>query len=139
VATDPSEARVPRASPLRRVAALLLVLVVGCQGADAVPDDGDPAAGDAGLVAEGEQLYEMSCAACHGVDLNGTGSGPPFLDPVYAPDHHPDDAFYAAAELGVQQHHWDFGSMPRQHVDDEQMRRIIAYIRSVQREEGIAP
>lgn len=91
------------------------------------------------MVAEGQQLYEATCAACHGADLTGTDAGPPFLDPIYAPDHHSDGAFYAAAELGVQPHHWDFGAMPRQPVDDEQMRRIIAYIRSVQREEGIAP
>ncbi len=116
---------------------LLVVLVVGCQAAQTTADNGDTAGADSELVAEGQQLYEATCAACHGADLTGTDTGPTFLDPIYAPDHHPDGAFYAAAELGAQPHHWDFGPMPRQPVDEEQMRRIIAYIRSVQREQGI--
>ena len=132
-----------REAPMRHavVPLLLVALVVGCQASATTTDDGNAATatGDTALVAEGRQLYEATCAACHGADLTGTDNGPPFLDPIYAPDHHPDGAFYAAAEVGVQPHHWDFGPMPRQPVDDEQMRRIIAYIRSVQRDEGIAP
>ncbi|HEX6255839.1 MAG TPA: cytochrome c [Euzebyales bacterium] len=95
--------------------------------------------GEEQLVAEGEQLYEATCAQCHGADLGGTDNGPPFLDDVYTPDHHPDGAFYAAAQFGVQAHHWAFGAMPPQDVDEEEVAAIVAYVRSVQRAEGIAP
>lgn len=58
---------------------------------------------------------------------------------MYAPDHYPDGAFYAAAQFGVQPHHWNFGAMPPQEVSEEDVAAIVAYVRSVQRAEGIAP
>lgn len=124
---------------------LIAVLSAGCGGVGTTADEataarGVPgAAGDSRLVADGRGLYGATCAACQGADLEGTDGGPPFLDPIYAPDHHPDGAFYAAAELGVQAHHWEFGPMPPQPVDTDQLRAIIAYVRAVQRAEGIAP
>lgn len=114
--------------------AVLAAVVAACGGAGQ-----EQSGGVSGAVAEGELLYQQTCAACHGADLNGTDSGPPFLDPIYAPDHHPDQAFLVAAEFGVRPHHWDFGPMPKQPVSEDEVRRIIAYIRSVQRREGIAP
>lgn len=90
------------------------------------------------LVTEGRELFESSCAACHGLDLRGTSDGPPFLDPIYAPNHHPDEAFYSAAENGVQQHHWNFGPMPAQpRFSEADLQAIIAYVRSRQQEAGI--
>jgi mono/diheme cytochrome c family protein len=91
------------------------------------------------LVREGRAVYERTCAACHGVDLRGTeGAGPPFLNKIYAPDHHPDEAFYNAVENGVQPHHWEFGAMPPQTtVTEDELEAIIAYVRSRQRDAGI--
>ena len=122
---------------LRWVAALSAALVLAsCGGGDA--GSGEEAAGNEKLIAEGKELYEGTCAACHGMDLRGTGTGPPFLDPVYAPNHHPDAAFYTAVELGVQPHHWKFGPMPaQQHISDDEVTAIIAYVRSVQTAEGV--
>jgi mono/diheme cytochrome c family protein len=93
---------------------------------------------DPQLVARGEELYEQTCATCHGIDLMGTKKGPPFLSPIYAPNHHPDEAFFAAAAGGVQPHHWDFGPMPPQpEVSRDEVEAIVAYIRTRQIEAGI--
>ena len=90
------------------------------------------------LVTRGRALYEDSCALCHGPDLDGTDTGPSFLSEIYAPNHHPDESFYAAVEQGVQPHHWDFGPMPPQPaVTPEQVEAIVAYIRSQQEAAGI--
>lgn len=122
---------------------MALVVVVAAVAAGCATGAADPepvvADGEEQLVAEGRQLYEATCAQCHGADLRGTDNGPPFLDEVYAPDHHPDGAFYAAVQFGVQPHHWDFGAMPPQEVDEDDVAAIVAYVRSVQRAEGIAP
>jgi hypothetical protein len=71
--------------------------------------------------------------------LRGTeGAGPPFLNKIYGPDHHPDAAFYNAVENGVQPHHWNFGAMPPQTtVTEDELEAIIAYVRSRQRASGI--
>jgi len=120
----------------------------GCNGAAAVllsfalaacgsGDDGTSGGGST-LVAEGREAYEQTCAVCHGADLQGTRTGPPFLDPIYAPNHHPDESFYSAVANGVQPHHWDFGPMPAQPaVDTEEVAAIIAYIRAEQQGAGI--
>jgi mono/diheme cytochrome c family protein len=130
--------------------AVLLTLICILAAALACGDDSDDgeasgaqtpsAAGayDPELVAEGEAAYQQTCAMCHGDDLNGTDDGPPFLDPVYAPDHHPDEAFFAAAANGVQPHHWDFGPMPPQpDVTPDEVQAIVAYVRTQQIEAGI--
>jgi mono/diheme cytochrome c family protein len=116
---------------------LALVLLSACAAGGDAGDAADDGAPDA-LVAEGKTLYEETCAACHGMDLKGTDKGPPFLDQIYEPGHHPDDAFYAAVQNGVQPHHWNFGPMPRQgHVSTEDVTAIIAYVRAEQRAAGI--
>ena len=64
--------------------------------------------------------------------------GPPLLDQIYAPGHHPDAAIRAAVRNGVQPHHWPLGPMPAlPHVGDDEIESIIAYVRSVQRANGI--
>jgi mono/diheme cytochrome c family protein len=92
---------------------------------------------DPALVAEGEVLYQANCAACHGVDLRGTAAGPSQLSVIYQPGHHPDDAYVLAALNGVRAHHWSFGDMPPvPGLSREDMDRIVAYVREVQRIEG---
>ena len=88
--------------------------------------------------ASGRAAYEATCAACHGEELRGTSMGPPFLEAIYAPDHHPDDSFRAAVAQGVPPHHWNFGPMPPQaHISDREIDAIIAYVRARQLEAGI--
>ena len=87
---------------------------------------------------EGQQLFEANCAACHGVDLQGTDTGPPFLHEVYVPSHHDDVAFFIAAEQGVQPHHWDFGAMPPvPTVTRDDVQLIVNYVRARQKDAGI--
>lgn len=123
------------------IAATAAVGLAACGGSDSGTDGGARATAggrDSELVAEGEAVYQEVCAACHGEDLKGTDTGPPFLDAIYAPNHHPDEAFYSAVENGVQPHHWDFGAMPAQpSVDPEEVAAIVAYVRDRQARAGI--
>ena len=122
---------------MRRVSLLLILLLSGACGGDATPDafGGDPGPD---LIAQGQRLYQQNCAVCHGVDLKGTDTGPPFLSPIYAPNHHPDEAFYAAVANGVEPHHWEFGPMPAQPaVGRDDVTAIVAYVRSRQQDAGI--
>jgi mono/diheme cytochrome c family protein len=121
--------------PVWRVAvAVLAALAVtaSCSG-----DDSPPAASDGGA---GAELYAQSCASCHGSDLRGTDLGPPHLSQVYAPDHHPDEAFRAAITQGSRAHHWEFGDMaPVGGLSDEEIDLVIAYVREQQEFHGLEP
>ncbi len=88
---------------------------------------------------EGQVLYNASCAACHGVNIEGKeGIAPSFVDPVYRPVHHSDGAYYVAVQNGVRAHHWRFGSMPAiDGVDRDDVTKIITYVRAIQRANGI--
>lgn len=113
---------------------LATVLAAGCGGG------GGSGGSGADVVAKGEDLYqgEGTCATCHGDDLKGTPMGPPFLDAIYAPSHHPDAAFVNAVQRGVQPHHWQFGPMPPlPHLSEADIEAITAYVRSVQEANGI--
>lgn len=92
------------------------------------------------LVAEGDILYQANCASCHGADLRGTDLGPSHLSVVYEPGHHGDGAFALAAINGVRGHHWEFGDMaPIPGLSQEDMERIIAFVRETQRIDGFEP
>lgn len=90
-------------------------------------------------VQAGAQIFDTHCAICHGVNGEGRdGIGPPLVHIIYETSHHADGAFYAAVQLGVRQHHWSFGDMPRQpQVSEPEITQIIAYIRALQRANGI--
>jgi mono/diheme cytochrome c family protein len=92
--------------------------------------------GDAAL---GELAFTAKCAACHGKHAGGiNGAGPPLVHSIYEPGHHGDMAFYLAARNGVRSHHWRFGDMPPvEGVNDTQIGRIVAFVRALQRENGI--
>ena len=123
---------------LRKSTALVVALVLLAGAGCARDDEGGQQPTDAAKVATGRTVYEATCAACHGEDLKGTRIGPPFLNIIYAPNHHPDDSFRAAVARGVRPHHWDFGAMPPQpQVSEEEIDAVIAYVRSRQRAAGI--
>lgn len=89
-------------------------------------------------LAEGERLFGEHCARCHGALAVGTDQGPPLVHAYYVPSHHADPAFQRAVALGVPQHHWRFGDMPPvPGLGTEQVGRITAYVRWLQRRAGI--
>ena len=72
-------------------------------GAAACGSDGEPTAAEASddpIVALGAEVYQQSCASCHGPDLRGTDKGPSHLSIVYEPNHHSDDSFRSAIANG---------------------------------------
>jgi mono/diheme cytochrome c family protein len=86
----------------------------------------------------GRAAFETNCASCHGPAAGGTDQGPPLVHRIYEPGHHADVAFVLATRRGVPQHHWDFGSMPPQpQVGERSLQQIIAYVRELQRANGI--
>jgi mono/diheme cytochrome c family protein len=127
-------------------AALFALGALACGGDD--DDDDTGTQPDAGTVesavpgatvdlALGEEVYQTSCAQCHGEDLGGTDQGPSQLSIVYEPNHHSDEAYVAAIAQGSPEHHWEFGDMPPvEGLDDDEVASVIAYIRSVQETEG---
>lgn len=129
-----SDGRMSRAS-LAAFAAAFLVL-----GACAEGDETAAPPPNAAVLAAGQELYEASCAECHGVDLRGTDKGPSHLSEVYEPNHHADAAFLLAVQRGTRAHHWNFGDMaPVEGLDVDDVAAITAYVRSVQEEEGFEP
>ncbi|MCC2110987.1 MAG: cytochrome c, partial [Hyphomicrobiales bacterium] len=82
----------------------------------------------------GRKAFQTYCAECHGMRAGGTDAGPPLIHPFYRPDHHGDQAFYAAAGSGVRAHHWSFGDMPPvEGISLDEVTAIIAFVRTVQR------
>jgi len=90
------------------------------------------------IAKEGEVLFDNNCAACHGKNAGGSEFGPPFVNDIYNPGHHGDEAFVRAALNGVQAHHWGFGNMPPQpQVSEQQVLKIVRYVRELQQANGI--
>ncbi|MEK9660468.1 MAG: cytochrome c [Alphaproteobacteria bacterium] len=91
-----------------------------------------------GTLATGRLAFTAKCAACHGTKGQGTDKGPPFLSRIYHPGHHGDEAFRLAARNGARAHHWPFGNMPPvEGLSDAQLDQVIAYIRALQRANGV--
>ena len=87
----------------------------------------------------GKLAYEAKCAVCHGANAAGQdGVAPPLVHKIYEPSHHGDAAFLLAAKNGVRAHHWRFGNMPPvEGVTDGDVKMIVAYVRELQRANGI--
>ena len=113
-------------------------VLAGCGGGDISADLPPPPAEIPAEHSAGAEAFERNCASCHGEFARGTDVGPPLVHPYYVPSHHADAAFRFAVQRGVAAHHWRFGNMPPQpQVAEEEMDRIIAYVRWLQREAGI--
>ena len=86
----------------------------------------------------GKMNYDALCASCHGKNAAGTDKGPTFLHKVYHPGHHSDGAFFIAPMKGARAHHWPFGDMkPVKGITEGQIRKIVPYIRAIQKENGL--
>ena len=87
----------------------------------------------------GKRMFDTYCAACHGSHAAGRkGTAPPLVHVIYEPSHHGDEAFQRAVAVGVRQHHWGFGNMaPVDGLTRRHVARIVAYIRELQRANGI--
>ena len=87
----------------------------------------------------GKINYESLCASCHGKTAGGTDKGPTFISRIYHPGHHGDGAFYIATKRGARAHHWPFGNMkPIPGITDQQIASIVAYVRAVQKANGLS-
>lgn len=97
---------------LSHVLFLLLALAAGCTGRPAAD-------------ATGEEIYQQLCSNCHGDDLGGAIG--PDLGPGSVTAGHP-DTFLESSILDGR------GRMPsfRSSLDDDQLMRLITYIREVQ-------
>lgn len=121
-------------------AAALLTVAAAVIIVAATSEEAPLEAGSPEELAHGQEVFQQNCATCHGDELQGTFVGPPFLDEIYAPEHHPDDAFRNAVANGVQPHHWDFAAMPPvPGLSDQDVDAVIAYVRSQQEAAGIGP
>lgn len=87
----------------------------------------------------GKRAFNAKCAVCHGTIAAGQeGVAPPLVHKIYEPSHHGDAAFLIAAKNGVRAHHWRFGNMPAvEGVTDGDVKMIVAYVRELQRANGI--
>ncbi len=87
----------------------------------------------------GKVAFDANCASCHGANAAGQdGVAPPLVHKIYEPNHHGDASFLLAARNGVRAHHWRFGDMPQiKDVSDQEVDNIIAYVRELQRANGI--
>lgn len=87
----------------------------------------------------GKVAFDANCASCHGANAAGQeGVAPPLVHIIYEPNHHGDQSFYLAASRGVNAHHWPFGDMPPvEGVSEVEVSQIIAYVRTLQRANGI--
>lgn len=120
------------------LAVTFMVILAACTATGTEATDTTPL--DETLVSAGADLYQASCAQCHGADLRGTDQGPSHLSIVYEPNHHGDIAFLLAVQQGARSHHWSFGDMPAiQGLTPEDVEAIVAYIRDQQRIEGFEP
>lgn len=93
-----------------------------------------------GAALRGQQYFQAKCAVCHGPNAGGQeGKAPPLVHQYYRPAHHGDMAIRLAARRGVTSHHWRFGNMPPiEGLTDADLNDIIAFIRAVQRANGIS-
>jgi len=120
------------------VALGLALGLAACSKADAPPGPDAAPPRPAGAPLDGAALFNTHCARCHGASARGTPQGPPLVDPIYRPGHHPDASFYRAVAQGVRAHHWRFGDMPRVGgVTNAEVTAIIAYVRGLQEQAGI--
>ncbi|MVO17616.1 c-type cytochrome [Rhodobacteraceae bacterium CY05] len=91
------------------------------------------------LAQVGKRAFDVKCSDCHGDNATGReGFAPPLVHKIYEPSHHGDMAFQLAVQNGVRAHHWRYGDMPPvEGLTKGDVRGIVAYVRELQRTNGI--
>ena len=105
-----------------RAGFLALLAVMACAPA---PDEAS-----AQSIAEGQQLVQARCAACHAIGPTGASprpNAPPFRD---LHKHYPVDQLAEALAEGIVTGHPD---MPVVAFDEAQVASVVAYLRSLER------
>ena len=134
----PPQSKNRRVSTAVWVVIAVTVVIGTLVGWGLIEEGPDAAERDPAVVTAGEELFVASCAVCHGLDLRGSPTGPPFLVPTYAPNHHGEEAFQQAVASGVAPHHWSFGPMePIPGLSRDDVSKIVEYVRTMQEAEGI--
>jgi len=87
----------------------------------------------------GKTAFDAKCSVCHGANAAGqNGLAPPLVHKIYEPSHHGDESFQIAVANGVRAHHWKFGNMmPVDGLTRGDVENIVAYVRTLQRANGI--
>ncbi len=86
----------------------------------------------------GQQIFNNTCAKCHGENGSGTHEGPPLIHQIYNPGHHSNQSIINAITKGVRQHHWPYGNMPAQKtIGFAQAMAVVEFLREVQEQNGI--
>jgi cytochrome c oxidase cbb3-type subunit 3 len=116
----------------RRCGALALaVYLAGCSSIAYAADDRNPLAGDPAAAKKGEYQFRINCALCHGLGAHGGGRGPDLTRAVKKHTHSDADMFQVIT-YGIPGTAMPANGSNGQGVGmtDEEIRQIIAYIRS---------
>ena len=114
------------------LAAVVAVVLTATGGSDA-----PPAPGSAEELGLGEEVYDQSCATCHGPEAAGGLAGPPLTHEIY--EDLTDADIRSVIEQGKPPTNWphfEAGMAPVPNLSDSEVAAVIAYVRDVQREAG---
>lgn len=115
------------------VALVVAVVVVATGGSDDPPAPGSPE-----QVALGQEVFDQSCATCHGPGGGGGLAGPPLTHEMY--EGLTDADIRTVIEQGKAPENWprfEAGMTPVPGLSVTEVDAVIAYVRSVQREAGL--
>ena len=120
----------------RSIAALGMVLVLGCGSNDAgasarwLSFDAGPPPPE---LKRAEVLYNSYCLSCHGRQGRGEGLGPPLLDSLFLAPLVTDDDALRAVTAGANQRAYSFGAMPPVPIlAPAEALQVIEYVRWLQ-------
>lgn len=77
----------------------------------------------------GREIFNGTCATCHGIDAIGdTDTGPPLMHPYYRMETLPSDMVRRAIILGKAQDKWKYGHMPAQiKLSENEISDVVKY------------
>ena len=114
------------------LAAVVAVVLVVSGGSSAEP----PAPGSPEELALGAEVYDQSCATCHGPEARGGLAGPPLTHEVY--EDLTDAHIRTAIAQGKPPTNWpqfEAGMTPVPGLSAGEVDAVIAYVRDLQRQE----
>lgn len=115
------------------LAAIVAVVLTATGGSD-----GPPAPGSPEELALGAEVFDQSCATCHGPAARGGLAGPPLTHEIY--EGLTDADIRTVIEQGKPPTNWpqfEAGMAPVPNLSASEVDAVIAYVRDVQREAGL--